>query len=146
MPRFFHDARRLGLGLTAALISSLTLAQEKPAASLPPVTAEIGSDGVQRASVAVDSYSFTPSQLIVQAGKPVELTLTSVTTLTPHNFVLRDPAAGLSVAQEVGPRATVKVSFTPTKPGTYAYYCDKKLPFSPSHREHGMEGRLEVRP
>src|SRR5262245_33123100 len=135
-----------GLVLAVALISSGTLAQEKLAVSPPPVTAEAGPDGVQRASITVDSYSFTPRQLIVQAGKPVELTLTSVTTLTPHNFVIKDPAAGLLVTQEVGPRETAKVTFTPTKAGTYVYYCDKKLPFFPSHREQGMEGRLEVRP
>jgi plastocyanin len=76
----------------------------------------------------------------------VELRLTSVTTLTPHNFILKEPGAGLSVAQEVGPRETAKVIFTPTKPGIYVFYCDKKLPFFPSHREQGMEGRLEVRP
>jgi len=46
----------------------------------PPVVAEVGPDGVQRASVTLDSYSFTPAHLIVQAGKPVELALTSVTT------------------------------------------------------------------
>ncbi|HLB16297.1 MAG TPA: cupredoxin domain-containing protein, partial [Burkholderiales bacterium] len=84
--------------------------------------------------------------LIVQAGKPVELTLTSAATVVPHNLILKDPAAGLSVAPDVGPRETAKVSFTPTKPGTYVFYCDKKLLFFPSHREQGMEGRLEVRP
>jgi plastocyanin len=146
MSRFLHHVQRRGLVLTAALVTSLTLAQEKPAAPPPPVTVEVGADGVQRASITLDSYSFTPAHLIVQAGKSVELTLTSVTTLTPHDFILKEPAAGLSVAQEVGPRETAKVIFTPTKPGTYVFYCDKKLPFFPSHREQGMEGRLEVRP
>ena len=135
-----------GIVLAVALGISLALAQERPAAQPAPVTAEVGSDGVQRASVTLDSYSFTPSHLIVQAGKPVELTLTSVTTLVPHDFVLKESAAGISVAQEVGPRETAKVTFTPTKPGIYAFYCDKKLAFFPSHREQGMEGRLEVRP
>jgi plastocyanin len=138
--------KRGGLVLIAALASSLILAQEKPALPPPPVTAQVGPDGVQRATIIVDSYSFTPADLIVQAGKPVELTLTSVTILTPHDFVLKEPAAGISVAQEVGPRETVSVKFTPTKPGVYAFYCDKKLPFFPSHRDQGMEGRLEVRP
>src|SRR5215472_15557797 len=104
--RFLHDARRRGLVLTVAVISSLSLAQEKPAGPPAAVTAEAGPDGVQRASITVDSYSFTPGHLIVQAGKSVELTLTSVTTLTPHNFIIKDPAAGLSVQQEVGPRET----------------------------------------
>jgi len=146
MRRFLHHVQRRGLVLTAALVTSLTLAQEKPAAPPSPVTVEVGADGVQRASITLDSYSFTPAHLIVQVGKSVELTLTSVTTLTPHDFILKEPAAGLSVAQEVGPRETAKVIFTPTKPGTYVFYCDKKLPFFPSHREQGMEGRLEVRP
>jgi plastocyanin len=140
--------KMLGLSIVLAVVlaSLLALAQEKPGAALPPVTAEVGPDGVQRASITLDSYSFTPAHLIVQAGKPVELTLTSVATLVPHNLILKEPAAGLSVAQEVGARETAKVSFTPTKPGTYAFYCDKKLLFFPSHREQGMEGRLEVRP
>ena len=138
---------RLAGGIVAiALASSLALGQQKPAATPGPVIAEIGPDGVQRASVTLDSYSFAPQHLIVQADKPVELTLTSVTTLVPHNLTLKEPAAGFSIAQEVGPGQTAKVSFTPTKPGTYAFYCDKKLPFFPSHREQGMEGRLEVRP
>jgi len=141
-----HRVRRRGLVLSVALVSSLILAQEKAAAPPPPVTAEVGPDGVQRADITLDSYSFTPAHLIVQAGKSVELTLTSVTTLTPHDFILKEPAAGLSVAQQVGPRETAKVIFTPTKPGIYVFYCDKKLPFFPSHREQGMEGRLEVRP
>ena len=132
--------------VATALASSLTLAQQKPAVPPQPVTAEVGSDGVQRASITLDSYSFTPGHLIVQADKPVELTLVSVTTLVPHNLTLKEPAAGISIAQEVGPAQTAKVSFTPTKPGTYVFYCDKKLPFFPSHRQEGMEGRLEVRP
>lgn len=146
MPRFLHYVRRCSLVLTVALVSSLTLGQEKTAAPHPAVTAEVGPDGVQRASITVDSYSFTPNHLIVQAGKPVELTLTSVATLTPHDFILKEPAAGLSVAQEVGAREIASVTFTPTRPGIYVFYCDKKLPFFPSHREQGMEGRLEVRP
>ncbi len=134
-------------GIVATLLAgSLAFAQQKPAVAPPPAVAEVGSDGVQRASITLDSYSFAPQHLIVQADKPVELTLISVTTLVPHNLTLKEPAAGLSIAQEVGPGQTAKVTFTPTKPGTYPFYCDKKLPFFPSHREQGMEGRLEVRP
>lgn len=110
-----------------------------------PVVAQVGADGVQRATITLDSYSYTPDYLVVQAGKPVELTLTSVTTLTPHNFILSEPAAGFVVDQNVGHGKTVPVRFTPTQPGTFTFYCDKKLLFFASHREKGMEGRLEVR-
>lgn len=109
------------------------------------VEVPIGPDGVQRATITMDSYSFTPNHLAVRAGKPVELTLTSITTVTPHNFVFSDPNSGLRVEATVGPGQTGKVGFTVMQPGTYPFYCDKKLLFFKSHREKGMEGRLDVR-
>ncbi len=110
-----------------------------------PFIAELGEDGVQRATIVLDSYSYSPDHLVVQAGRPVELTLTSVTFITPHNFILKDPAAGFEVDGGVGAGDTEIIRFTPTVAGTYTFYCDKKLLFFPSHREEGMEGRLEVR-
>ncbi len=112
-----------------------------PVAAGEPVTLQPGADGVQRATIILDSYSYSPDHLIVQAGKPVELTLTSITTITPHNFIIKE----LAVEQDVGAGKTVAVRFTPIQPGVYLFYCDKKLLFLPSHREKGMEGRLEVR-
>ncbi len=103
------------------------------------------ADGVQRGALVLDSYSYQPRHLVVRAGAAVELVLTSVTLLTPHNFVLRDLDAGLNVDQDVGAGDTVTVRFTPSKPGLYTFYCDKKLLFFASHREKGMEGLLEVR-
>lgn len=84
---------------------------------------------------------------MLRAGKPVELTLTSVTLIVPHNFLLKEPEAGLDVSQDVSAGETAKVRFTPTKAGTYTFYCDKKppIPFASTHRKKGMEGRLEVR-
>jgi plastocyanin len=105
-----------------------------------PWRAPAGSDGVQRVRVVLDSYAFRPSHVIVQAGKPVELTLTSVTMLTPHNFIID----ALSVKAEVGAGKTEVVTFTPTPPGTFPIYCDKRLWPLPSHREKGMEGTFEV--
>lgn len=110
-----------------------------------PVVAQVGADGEQHATITLDSYSYTPDYVVVQAGKPVELTLTSITFITPHNFLLTDAAAGFKVEQDVKAGKTVKVLFTPTQTGVFMYYCDKKLLFMASHREKGMEGRLEVR-
>jgi plastocyanin len=100
---------------------------------------------VQHGRMALDSYSYQPNHLIVQAGIPVELTLNSLTFLTPHNFVMKEPDAGLSISHDVPAGKTITIRFTATRPGTYTYYCDKKLLFFASHREKGMEGRLEVR-
>jgi heme/copper-type cytochrome/quinol oxidase subunit 2 len=110
-----------------------------------PVVIPVAADGVQRASITLDSYSYSPYHLIVEAGKPVELTLTSVTTIIPHNFIIKDPMGGLSVEQDVGAGKTVIVTFTPSQPGTFPIYCDKRLWPLPSHRDKGMEGTLEVR-
>jgi len=110
----------------------------------PPVVIPVAADGVQRATVTLDSYSYTPNHLIVEAGKPVELTLTSMTTIIPHNFIIKDPAGSLSVEQDVSAGKTVTLTFTPTQPGTFPIYCDKRLWPMPSHRDKGMEGKLEV--
>lgn len=123
----------------------LLLADEPSPAPDAPGTAEVGADGVQRATITMDSYSYAPNHLIVQAGKPLELTLTSVTTIVPHNFILKDPAVGLVIEKDVSAGKTDKVTFTPTQAGTVTFYCDRRLWPMPSHRDKGMEGRLEVR-
>ncbi len=110
-----------------------------------PLTVTADPDGVQRATIMLDSYSYSPSHIVVEAGKPVEFALTSVTIITPHNFVIKEPASGLTIDQDVGAGKTVVIRFTPTQPGLFPFYCDKKLLFLPSHRDKGMEGKLEVR-
>ena len=117
----------------------------EPSQPGPPMVIPVAADGVQRATITLDSYSYSPNHLIVEAGKPVELTLTSVTTITPHNFIIKDPAGSLSVEQDVSAGKTVTIKFTPTQPGTFPIYCDKRLWPMPSHRDKGMEGKLEVR-
>ncbi|MGH7254709.1 MAG: cupredoxin domain-containing protein [Nitrospirales bacterium] len=114
----------------------------QPAEAVP---ARLGDDGVQRLEVTLESYAYTPRHIIVQAGLPVELTLYNDSFLTPHNFILLAPEAGFDIDQNVRAGQRLTVRFTPTTPGTYTFYCDKKLLFFPSHREEGMEGTLDVR-
>lgn len=132
------------VGLLTLVVVAITVAAEPPQSDHPMVI-PLAADGVQRAPIALDSYSYTPNHLIVEAGKPVELTLTSVTTIIPHNFIIKDPAGDLSVEQDVGAGKTVTITFTPTQRGTFPIYCDKRLWPLPSHRDKGMEGKLEVR-
>ena len=131
------------LGLSLVLVA-VALAAEPPPPG-PPFVVPVAADGVQRATVILDSYSYQPDHLIVEKGKPVELTLTSVTTIIPHNFIITDPAGSLTVEQDVSAGKTVVVKFTPTQSGTFPIYCDKRLWPLPSHRDKGMEGKLEVR-
>ncbi|TLY26075.1 MAG: quinol oxidase [Nitrospirae bacterium] len=131
----------VGTGLLV-LVPIITCVAAEPVAFEVPMD----PDGIQRAVIEADSYEFSPRHLVVRAGMPVELTVKSVTVLVPHNFLIDDPKSGLAIREEIPAGQTVKVSFTPTVPGSFAIYCDKKLLFFKSHREKGMEGMLEVRP
>ncbi|MEQ1793760.1 MAG: cupredoxin domain-containing protein [Nitrospira sp.] len=124
----------IGLQVTVAQAADVAL-------PTPSFVVPMGADGIQRATITLDSYSYTPNHLVVEAGKPVELTLTSVTTITPHNFIIKE----LSVEQDLSAGKTAIVKFTPTQPGTFPIYCDKRLWPLPSHRDKGMEGKFEVR-
>ena len=107
---------------------------------------EPDAEGIQRAFIVLDSYEYTPPHISVEAGVPVEFELENQSFLTPHNFIIDHPEAGIQqdVNVDAGDRVTIR--FVVETPGTYIFYCDKQLLFFPSHREEGMEGRLEVRP
>ena len=128
------------VGLLIALQIAVAQAADV-ALPVPPFVVPMAADGVQRATITLDSYSYTPNHVIVEAGKPVELTLTSVTTITPHNFIIKE----LSVEQDVSAGKTITIKFTPTQTGTFPIYCDKRLWPLPSHRNKGMEGKFEVK-
>ena len=132
------------VGLIMSISTTIVDAAE-PSQSDPPMVIPVAEDGVQRATITLDSYSYAPNHLIVEAGKPVELALISVTTIIPHNFIIKSPTGNLSVEQDVSAGKTVTIRFTPTQPGTFPIYCDKRLWPLPSHRDKGMEGTLEVR-
>jgi len=98
---------------------------------------------VQKIDVVVDSYSFEPDVITVKANMPVELRLRSVTSIVPHNFKINYPDAGLVVDQDIGSGKDEVVTFTPTKTGTYEFYCGKKSIFA-NHKKKGMVGTLVV--
>lgn len=101
-------------------------------------------DGVQRVYMKAGSYYYKPSHIVVRAGIPVELVVIRESAIVPHNIVMDNPSAGMEFRVEIDPDEPVKIRFTPTRAGIYTFYCDKKLPFFPSHREKGMEGVIEV--
>lgn len=128
------------IGVLIFLGSRLSVAQ-KP----DPVLLPLGADGIQRGTMLLESYSFAPHHIIVQVGQPVELILSNESFLVPHNFILNVPEAGLMIEKNIISGNTETIQFTPTHTGIYPFYCDNQLLFFPSHREEGMEGKLEVR-
>lgn len=140
---------RLFLALSTVGWLAATLAPIGQAADTlvpgPPMLVPLSPDGIQRVTVILDSYSYSPNHLVVESGKEVELTLTSIAMITPHNFIIKDSAGSWSVEQDVGAGKTVMAKFVPTQPGLFSFFCDKRLWPMPSHRDKGMEGLLEVR-
>ena len=122
------------------LVKAATVFAVAPQSVIVPVS----QDNVQRLDITVDSYSFTPSRLVVKQSIPVELMFKSVSWIVPHNFVLKSPEAGITIEKEIGAGETTIVRFTPTRIGEFKFSCTKKLLFFPSHEDQGMVGTLVV--
>lgn len=112
-------------------------------AGVNEVTARTGADGVQAVTVEVHSFYFKPNRVVVEAGKPVELTLRFKSLFAPHNMTCEHPDAGISIDKSKGIISfdpTKHVRFTPTKAGEYEFFCGVG-----SHMAKGMTGTLVVR-
>ena len=105
--------------------------------------ATIDNDGVQRIKILAGSYFFNPDYVIVKVNIPVELTISKEPGITPHNFVIKQPDAGIDIEESLS-KEPKPIKFTPNKVGKYPFYCSKKLLFFKSHRDRGMEGIIEV--
>jgi len=108
-----------------------------------PYRAVMGTDGVQQVNILAGDYFFRPSHIIVQVNVPVRFVVRVERGIVPHGLVLKAPEANVSIDEDLR-RESQTFTFTPSAPGRYAFYCPKKLLFFKSHREHGMEGILEV--
>jgi len=131
--------------LVALLLPAAAMALEhgKMADEVERVYAVLGEDGVQRAEMTGGDYYFKPKWLVLRLGVPVELTVKKEPGFVPHNIMMEAPEAGMVFKVDYGKTGEV-IRFTPTKKGTYLFYCDKKLLFFKSHRDRGMEGIIEV--
>lgn len=96
--------------------------------------------------VTLGDYRFMPDTISALTGETVRLELNNTDNLTPHNFSLQAAEAGLDVDVDVSAGHTEVIEITPLAAGTYTFFCNKKLPFMKSHRDHGMEGTLVVGP
>jgi plastocyanin len=136
MNRLIARQSPLVLALTGILFAGFVLFA--PGLPATPATRSI--------PVKMGDYRFKPDTIRVQTGETVQLELTNTDSLTPHNFTLKAEAAGLNVDTDVSAGKTEVVDITPRAPGSYKFYCNKKLIFMKSHRDRGMEGTLVVAP
>ncbi len=95
-------------------------------------------------TIKLGDYRFSPDRIKVVAGQPVRLVLTNTDGITPHNFTLKDPAGGLDLDVDIAAGKTREIEFVPQTPGSYPFFCNKKVVFLKSHRDRGMKGTLTV--
>lgn len=126
-----------------AIVAASSLAWAGAPPSDSPFIVVTGPDGVQRVDVIAGSYFFKPNHLAVKVNVPVEVTIRKEPGLTPHEFILSAPEAGMDFKEELSTEPKT-LRFTPQKTGKYEFYCGKRLPLSKSHRDKGMKGILEV--
>lgn len=81
------------------------------------------------------NYSYNPDSITVKQGQKVRLTFKSMGGF--HDFVIDEIPGAQS--ERVSAGGTSVIEFTPTKIGSFAYYCSVG-----SHRALGMEGVLIV--
>ena len=101
----------------------------------------------QRVTVTMTELKFTPATITLVAGKPVEI-LAKNTGSTEHDLTIigmpaenvrtagRDPSR---IAGHAKAKKDVRIVFTPTQSGTYAFFCS-----IPGHKDGGMSGTIEV--
>ncbi len=125
------------LFILAALASAAdTFVEKRFAATVDP-------DGTQRVSILAGAYFFDPNVIVVKADVPVELSVKREAGITPHDFVLKAPEAGIDIKTDLATEPKV-VKFTATKPGRYPFECSERFLFFTSHKDRGMHGILEV--
>lgn len=134
-----------GIGLVLVLTAPV-FAQGDPktdSKAVKEVVATVDPDGVQRVAILGGGYFFDPNYVVVKVNVPVELSVRKESGLTPHDLVIKAPEAGIEVSVSLDSKPKL-VKFTPTKPGKYPIVCTKKMIFTKSHKDKGMEGVLEV--
>ena len=95
--------------ITACMLLAVAFSTTRPALAASP---EANPPGVE---IKIDNFTFTPPSLTVKVG--TQITWTNGDDI-PHNVVSSD-----NVFKSKTLDTDEKFSFTPTKPGTYSYFC-----------------------
>ena len=131
------------MGLIVVLVAMIGYVSEVHAQ--PEESGNVSGDKPKsEIEIVMESYEYSPSEVMVKVGIPFTLVLKNESFLVPHNFILDDPEGNRVLERDVSSGESQSVTLTLTQSGTYRFYCDKQLLFFPSHEEQGMTGHLVV--
>lgn len=92
-------------------------------------------DGAKELVVTATEFGFSPTELVVQLGEPVNLTLMNEGAVT-HDLTI----SGLDVHVAAAPGQQATVGMVPEKTGSFDIVCSY-----PGHKDLGMTGVMVVR-
>ncbi|MBI5292223.1 MAG: cupredoxin domain-containing protein [Chloroflexi bacterium] len=117
------------------------------------------SAGANQITLEVSNLQYQPATMEVTAGQPVRLTMRNNDSVEHDFSIMEIPMAAMGATAEpmaghemggmtADPQlhmvaamgATNTMEFTPTKPGTYEFFCTV-----PGHKDAGMKGTLVVK-
>lgn len=133
--------QRLGM-VVALLVLALVVAacgggggNQQSSSSSSTQSSQSSGGEVQRIEVSGTDFAYTPNNLTVQRGVPVEIVFKNDGRVK-HDLVVRD----LNVASEsISPGQTTTIRFTPERAGQYRIVCTE-----PGHEASGMVATLTV--
>ncbi|OIO41595.1 hypothetical protein COU56_03145 [Candidatus Pacearchaeota archaeon CG10_big_fil_rev_8_21_14_0_10_31_9] len=82
------------------------------------INPDTSNGDVQKVNIGIKNYNYYPNTITVKANKPVEITLDSSVVGCYRGFVIR----GFGINQ-YSSNPSEKITFTPTKTGTYKFQC-----------------------
>lgn len=91
-------------------------------------------------TIAIDAteFAYTPNKFDAKVGEKLTLKITNKGTLD-HSLVIAGADGAVITRVDVKLGSTATLDFTPSKAGTYQFYCDV-----PGHKESGMTGTINV--
>lgn len=130
------------VGAEAAPAEHAHVYHAEPAASPEPGGSEGApalsgtlENGVRVVEVKARQFAFDPGQIVVQAGQPVRLKVTSQDVT--HGIEIQ----AFGIDRRLDPNKTEVIEFTPDKPGSYHFECS--IYCGAGHND--MNGELVVR-
>ncbi len=117
----------------------------------------VQASATQQVRLVTEEYRFTPNTVSLTVGQPVEITLADSGKLA-HDLKSDIPVSNLAYQRaandadeqransqngtmdvDVNSGSTSQITFVPTRPGTYQFFCDV-----PGHKGAGMVGTFVV--
>jgi uncharacterized cupredoxin-like copper-binding protein len=118
---------RLFFGLALGLLLAACSGAASPTTAAQTVTL-----------TTTDSFKYDVTTITGKVGQPLHVSLVNSANGLVHSFVVDELNVKL---ENVQPKTTGDVTFTPTTAGTYVFYCD-----TPGHKAAGMTGTIVINP